>query len=401
MISVSLFVLVVAVAQPQPVDVTMLSGQQRSGTMVQLTEKELFLQPESGQPEVIPTADLLEVRRSGESEPTSSKMDDAGIVRLTLVDGSQLQLAGVTTSSKELHGRHSLLGELTIPLIAVHSLRFTPPSSKFDPLWLQLMEKGTKSDMVVLQKPEVLDHLDGVVGAMDEGTAKFLLDGDELSIKREKMFGIIYSRKPSSTKLAARVELVNGDTVAVRSVTADGEQWRLASPIGSAWQLPMNAISVIDFSLGKVVYLSALEPRSVKYTPFYKFGDDGEFYWKFRRNRSLEGKPLRLGQKTYARGLAIHSKTELLYRLGGEYRRFQALLGVDDEITNTDWGAVSIRILGDRKEMYAGECRPRQTPIPLDLDVTDVVELEIIVDWGPDKSDIGDRIHLADARLVK
>ena len=113
----------------------------------------------------------------------------------------------------------------------------------------------------------------------------------------------------------------------------------------------------------------------------------------------MEGKPLRLNQKTYARGLAIHSKTELRYRLGGEYRRLQAMVGIDDEITK--FGATTVRVIGDRKPLYAADFAPRQPAIPLDLDVTGVIELEILVDWGPDGSDIGDRIHLADARLVK
>jgi len=286
-------------------------------------------------------------------------------------------------------------------MTAVHSLRFTPPNAKFDPLWEQLLEKGTKSDMIVLQKAEVLDHLDGVVGAIDEQTIKFLLDGDEIPVKREKAFGIIYARKPYNGKLTARVQFANGDSIAAKSVTSNGDEWKVTSLVGQTWTLAASDISLVDYSLGKVVYLSTMEPRNVKYTPFIQFDGQTEFYWKFRRDRSLEGKPLRLGQKTYSRGLAIHSKTELRYRLGGEYRRFQALLGIDDEITNTNWGATAVRIVGDRRELYAGECRPRQSPIPLDLDVSDVVELDIIVDFGPDKSDISDRIHLADARLVK
>lgn len=394
---VSLLTLLVAAAPP--VEITSLSGQQQTGTLVNITAKELSLQPESGPVQTIPTADLLEVRRKTD-KAAASEPADAAIVRVALTDGSQLQLQDVATTAKELRGRHALLGDVALPITAVHSVRFAPPSSKFDPLWTPLKEKGAKTDMVVLQKPEVLDHLDGVIGAIDQATIKFLLDGDEIPVKREKAFGLIYARKPSNAKLAARVELSNGDIVAVKSVAADGEQWKLEPLAGAAWQLPIEGVTVVDYSLGKVVYLSSLEPRSVNYTPSEKIeGSTEEFFWKFRRDRSLEGKPLRLGQKTYARGLAIHSETELKYRLGGEYRRFQAMLGIDDEITK--YGVTGIRILGDRKELYSGECLPRRPVIPLDLDVSNVVELDIIVNFGSDKLGIGDRIHLADARLVK
>lgn len=385
-----------AAAAP-PVEVTRLSGDQQSGTLLKLTAKELALQPDSGPAVTIPTADLLEVRRA--AEPAAPTDSDVPVVRIGLVDGSQLQVTNLATMAKSLSGKHPLLGDVTLPLAAVRSVRFSAPSAKFDPLWSQLLEKGSKSDLVVLQKAEVLDHLDGVVGAIDDAAIKFLLDGDEISVKREKAFGLIYARKPASAKLVGRAILSNGDFLALKTVAAENDQWQLESAAGPSWKIDAAAISAVDFSLGKVVFLSTLEPRSVKYED-YGGGDKDDFFWKFQKDRSLEGKPLRLGQKTYTRGLAIHSKTELRYRLGGEYRRLQALLGIDDEITNTRWGTVVFRILGDRKELYAGEFRPRQPPIPLDLDVTGVVDLDLLVDWGPD-IDIGDRLHLADARLVK
>lgn len=392
---VSLVALLLAAA-PQ-VEVTSLSGEQQTGTLVKLTAKELSLQPASGEPVTLRTSDLLDVRQK--IEPPASA-GDAPVLRVLLVDGSQLQVAEVKTTAKELTGRHVILGDVKLPLTSVRGLRFAPPNAKFDPLWTQLADRGGKSDMVVLPKQDVLDHLDGVVGAIDDGAIKFLLDGDEITVKREKAFGILYARKAASAKLIAQVELSNGDLVAVKSVAGDGEQWQLEAVSGAAWSVPAGVVARVDFSLGKVVYLSSLEPRSVNYTELPQFfSDSRNFPFKFRRDRSLEGKPLRLGLKTYPRGLAIHSKTELKYRLGGEYRRLQAMLGIDDEITKN--GIAAIRILGDRKELFAAECRPRQSPVPLDLDVAGVVELDIIVDFGSDNTWIGDRIHLADARLVK
>ena len=40
------------------------------------------------------------------------------------------------------------------------------------------------------------------------------------------------------------------------------------------------------------------------------------------RDRNLHGMPLRLGNKTYSRGVSIHSRTFLRYRLAGDYSRF-------------------------------------------------------------------------------
>ena len=384
-----------------PVDVTLLNGDQRSGTLQKLTAKTLTVETSSGELAELPTVDLLEIRVSPERPPTQPAADGSQPIRVELIDGSRLQLDGLTTTGKELLGRNAALGELTLPLSSVRSLHFAAPDEKFNSAWDELLKKETRQDMIVVRKTDVLDYLDGVVGTIDDATIKFLLDGDELAVKREKAYGVIYARKPSNVKVAAQVALANGDSVAVKGVAGDGENWTLESATGPTWTVPAAALAAIDFSLGKIVYLSSLEPRSVNYQPYIKPPAGALIYGEYRRDRNLDGRPLRLGQKTYARGLAIHSRTELVYRLGGDFRRFQAMMGIDDEFTNEKWGAVEVRILGDRRPLYSGVCRPREDPIPLDLDVTGVVELEIIVDYGPDKDGIGDRLHLADARVVK
>jgi len=388
------------IAAAPPVEVTLLSGETRLGTLEKLGAKELRLQPETGAPISLATADLLELRlalSAGRAESTAG-------FQVGLIDGSRLNVTSFETTVKEFTAEHAVLGTIKLPLSAVRSVRLSPPEAKLEPLWQQILEKSSKNDQIVLRKQDVLDHLDGVVGVINSESIRFLLDGDEIAVKREKAFGIVYARKPSAVKLAAQVELINGDQLSVRGVTADEGGWQIESASGLSAKLNYETVARVDFSLGKVVYLSAVEPRSVKYTPGIQaiLPEEAEFRWEFRRDRNLDGKPLRLGQKTYSRGLAIHSKTELKYRLGGEFRRFQAMLGIDDEISR--FGETTVRILGDRQELFAADIRPRQTPIAVDLDVANVVELEIIVDFGPDKpgrDDIGDRVHLADARLVK
>ena len=95
------------------------------------------------------------------------------------------------------------------------------------------------------------------------------------------------------------------------------------------------------------------------------------------------------------------------YRLGGDYRRFQAAMGIGDEINR---GNVNVIIKADEKIVFNGSVKVgenstqsarRPSPQFLDIDVTGVVELEIVVDYGSDEIDIGDRLYLANARLVR
>ena len=62
---------------------------------------------------------------------------------------------------------------------------------------------------------------------------------------------------------------------------------------------------------------------------------------------------------------------------------------------------VQLVISGDGKILFDGEIKGREPPRPLDLDVVGVRDLEILVDFGSDVSDIGDHLDLVDAKLIR
>jgi hypothetical protein len=169
--------------------------------------------------------------------------------------------------------------------------------------------------------------------------------------------------------------------------------------------LPFSKIKMIDFSLDKLVFLSDLEPETVRWTPFLPAGKIArllEMLYTPRPDRNLDGLPLQLrtGQvtKQYAKGLAIHSRTELVYRLAGKYRRFAAVAGMDPKVAGN--GHLRLEIKGDDKLLLDATISNESDPLPIDLDITDVRRLRILVDFG-EHWDIGDHLNLCDARMTK
>ena len=83
-------------------------------------------------------------------------------------------------------------------------------------------------------------------------------------------------------------------------------------------------------------------------------------------------------------------------------------MGIGDEVPIGD---VDVTVKGDTKTLFKGSAKAnepaekgtvrRASPQLLDIDVTGIVELELFVDFGSDKRDIGDRLYLANARAVK
>ena len=238
----------------------------------------------------------------------------------------------------------------------------------------------------------------GDVGGKGDGGDKiaFLLDGDEVQVAREKAHGIIFHRRVASLpKSICQVRLTGGDVLEVTRLAWDGNALKVRLVSGSDVALPAARLAALDFSSGKIRYLSQIEPRDVKYVPFF------DITHEYRRDRSLDGTPLTLAGKVWSRGLAIHSKTTLRYRIAGDYTRFQAVAGIDDSVRRGGKFNVRLIIKGDGQSLFDVEIKTEDAPRPIELDVTGVRDLEISVDFGSDMLDICDHLDLADAKLLK
>jgi hypothetical protein len=169
---------------------------------------------------------------------------------------------------------------------------------------------------------------------------------------------------------------------------------------GGRVEYPMMAIARIDYTQGKLAYLSDLEPIKVAESSNVEGIDH------YRRDRNLDDGPLRLVLKsdtraeaqTFAKGLALHSTTELVYDLGGQYKEFKALLGVDPSVGGDSH--VRILIEGDGKSLYTGEVKRQDNPIPITCDVRGVRQLRILVSPSG-LLDLGNHANFADARVIK
>ena len=117
-----------------------------------------------------------------------------------------------------------------------------------------------------------------------------------------------------------------------------------------------------------------------------------------RRDRSFDGGKLLLAGRAYEKGLAIHSRSELVYRLTDDFRRFRAVVGIDDRVR--EGGNVKLVIAKDGQVLWSKSVDGKQPPLELDLDVAGVRRLSILVDFGEDL-DIADHLNLCDARLTK
>ena len=117
-----------------------------------------------------------------------------------------------------------------------------------------------------------------------------------------------------------------------------------------------------------------------------------------RQDQNLEAGPLQVDGKRFAKGVSLHSRTTIVYRLPDRYRRFVAVAGIDDSARPQ--GNVRLTIRGDDRPLFEGSVTGVEGAKTLDVDVTGVRRLTILADFGDD-FDVGDHLDLCDARLLK
>ena len=384
-------VLLAAVAAP-PVEVVSFQGEPRVGEWRGLADGKVNLAI-AGKEESIPLSEVLEVRFRGEP----AKLDKPAAV-VTLWDGSKVGAIQTQIVGKQLKLTSATLGELSLLQNDVASVRF---SDRFDEdeQWTKLVDKASKSDLLVIRKEQTLDFLDGVVVEVTDKSVKFLLDGEEVLTKREKVFGLIFARRTNAAKPpTVRLELSNGDVLMAAAVVGTDKGVSVTTASKSELAISLAQLKRIDFSQGKLWYLSQDPPRDVKYVRGIQ---DGPAFVQDRAFYAPELKPM--GMRAFSRGLCIRPQTSLRYRLGGEYRRFQAIVGIDESVKDGG-GDCDLVISGDGKQLVKLRMTSRDTARPIDLDVADVVVLEITVGFGGDAAtnvDLGDNLDLADAKLIR
>lgn len=80
-------------------------------------------------------------------------------------------------------------------------------------------------------------------------------------------------------------------------------------------------------------------------------------------DRSVEGKPLTLEGKTYAKGLGLHANAVIICPIPPGVRRFVAIAGLDDEKKSDPRASVTFQVHGDVKEMGEAPVLLAESPI--------------------------------------
>jgi hypothetical protein len=326
--------------------------------------------------------------------------------QLLLFNGDRIPCDGMRLDGESLVFKHPDLAdgkESRVPLAALAAFFLATPDNTDQPdTYRRTLAKATRTrDQVVLRNG---DALEGVVNSLSAKTVAIEVDKKPVEVALDKVAAVALATDVMNTlkPKGAYVRVVltgNGTRLSLTSATCtDGRTLEGKTAFGSTLRVPLERVAALDVYQGRAVYLSDLKPSKFAFTPYL---GDGGLVWPLVADGSVANRDLRLGGSTYDKGIGLHSRSVVTYNLAGAYRRFECLVGLDDEAGKE--GSARVRVLADGKPLDLGpdlELTARTGPLSINVSVAGAKELTLEVDFGT-RGDVQGRVDWCDARLVK
>jgi hypothetical protein len=412
---------IVGAAAPD-VTVKSLDGDSLVGQLIDWTNEEVIVGGSSGT-QKMQRADLEEIIFSP-SPGAPSQVPSVDGMQVQLIDRSELPVQSFLVAGDKASIVWEAGDSQTMPLSLVRSLNLVAADERLDKAWKRLRDKPRRGDRLAVRKGEGIDYVEGVISGITKEHVNFELDGESIPVKWSKLAGLLFADRPSRQLSPAKCQLTmqSGAQVSAASWKSTPRGVAIQLPCGLTLDIPYQRLRRINFSQGKVTYLSEMTPSVTEWSPYLTAGKLEPLLARFYgspKDPATDGaqavtsdrleiatlpggssneSPQQSTVESYTEGLSLQSRSRLIYDLPAEARRFEARVGID--AASVEIGNVQFKIRGDGRLLYAEEISGSTGPRDVSVDVAGLRRLELIVDYGKNQ-DTGDRLNLCNARIVK
>jgi hypothetical protein len=300
-------------------------------------------------------------------------------------------------------------GEVRLPLSGLRAIRYpgnTPAAEDIRKTFEEAFERSRADaartdDVIFARRGDDFVQLGGFLTGVSPTTFTFRYQGAERKLAVAKVYAVVLSGRAAGAaatpETVAKVTGVAGSSLTVEAREFRDGKWRLLGPGGLDLSAPAASVSRMEFRSGKIIYLSALPRKPDAVRSAQSLGGD----WPVLDDRNYFGEPLRVAGKE-VRGLCCKPRTEIRYdltALGGELRRFNAILGIDDAAAPAK-GRATFEVLLDGKSAYKAENVAAGDAREMGIDIAGAKVLVLRVDFAGG-SGVGEIAVWGDARLIR
>jgi hypothetical protein len=297
-------------------------------------------------------------------------------------------------------------GERRLPRDLVHGIVFAQRNHPNERQRLEDAVRKTSTDEELDDSDVVLltnnDRVTGELTALSGGTLEFATSAGPVKLPLSRVEAIIFGNRYHVSANSDRPNLILGTTdgSVLKAERIFVEDKKLTVELTGGVKLDGGSVEDIAFlqsTGGKFSYVSDLEPVDYRHVPYLSIE------WPYQRDRNVRGEPLSVGGQQYLKGIGMHSASRLTYRLDGQYKRFDALVAVDDSAAKKGSITSGVYVLqaGQWKPAFtSGIVRGGGSPQVVSVDVSGAEALTLTVDYA-DRGDELDHADWLDARLMK
>jgi hypothetical protein len=247
-------------------------------------------------------------------------------------------------------------------------------------------------DRIFIKTDEGLQGVPGLLVEVGKESFVFEWNDDRRTLPRDRLYAVVLAKLQSDSGSPCRVRLRDGSTLpgAIEQLADGVLTMRLgpASKVDFSW----SAVHAVDVRSSRMTYLSDLDPTDVEEQPVVTFG------WNWQRDASVQGRPLTLGERQFAKGIGVHANSQLTFDADEEYHELLAVVGIDSETEGR--GDCVFEVLGDGRSMWTQRVKGNDPPRPLRVDISGVRRVTLAVHAGADL-DLADHADWCDVRFIK
>ena len=325
--------------------------------------------------------------------------------QIVLASGDRIPARDLRLDDEKIRFRHPDLNggkESVVPIAAVAMIWRLAPDGTVDASVRRnrLLLGKRKRDTVLLRNG---DTVEGTLEGISSAEAEVEVAGKKVVTRWPQVSAVLLSTdlsekgRPKEARgwlVLSTTDQSPGGRLAVVSPSCDGVTFAAKTTFGANVRVPLGRVVSLERDGDHFDRLSGLTPSGYAYAPYLDEKVD------YRVGANVRGRDLVLGGSAYDKGVGLPAGGRITYTLGGKYRRFEALVGLDD--FDGREGEVRIRVLRDGKAADLGktEWAGRDGGVRIDVDLTGAKEMTIAVE-SAGKGPIGGVVDVVEARLIR
>ena len=280
--------------------------------------------------------------------------------------------------------------DVTLSLEPIAAVRFDP-AAKNDIFEKTFAAPTADLDTIFFVGEErKVDSLKGLVESLGKDGLAFSWENQPRKLNRDVIWGIVFAGTVRPERAAAVVKMRDGSQLFGKIRAAD-EQKITFELEGGVLDLLWADVVTLDCRSSRVAFLSDLKPVDEEHRPLLAQPRP------WQRDKSAAGKPLRLGERAFAKGIGTHSYTRLTFDAAGKFDQLVGIVGLDPLAAGK--GDCIVVVQGDGSPLFSQRVRGNDT-FDLQVNVRGVKQVTLTVEAG-EGLDLADFVNWCDLRFLR